>query len=301
MVGAVLAVLGMVALVYSIIQAPTEGWLSARTLIGVGIGVAILGVFILVELRTPAPLLDPRVFLRRAVGAGSITIFVQFFAFYGFIFIVLQYLQLVRNDSALVSAVSMLPMAVGMMPVARLAPKLVARFGSRSVCCTGLALVAVGLLVLSTLDASSSYWLVVAGLLPLGIGMGAAMTPATSAITSGLPAAQQGVGSAVNDLSRELGGALGIAVLGSVLTATYRNHLTLPSLPGQIVDEVRNSFAVAVHIGGPVVHPATTAFTDGLHLALLTAAIAVAAAAVTVAVLTGGNSIRTRTETADTD
>ena len=135
--GAVLSVAGLVAVVYSIIEAPTAGWLAARTLIGLALGLLVLVAFVLVELRLAHPMLDPRVFTHRRLSAGSLSIFVQFFVFYGFIFLVLQYLQIVRRDSALVAAVCMLPMAVTMMPTSRLAPKLADRFGSRAVCVDG--------------------------------------------------------------------------------------------------------------------------------------------------------------------
>ena len=137
----------------------------------------------------------------------------------------------------------------------------------------------------SQLDAGSSYWLILAGLLPLGAGMGVAMTPATSAITSALPSAQQGVASAMNDLSRELGGALGIAVIGSVLTATYRANLSLPGYPGELVDKAKESFAVAAHAGGPAAAGASNAFMDGLHVALLVGSVSAVVAAAAVALL----------------
>ncbi len=118
-------------------------------------------------------MLDPRVFRHRGLTAGSLSIFVQFFAFFGFIFVVLQYLQLVRGHSAIVSALAMLPMAAGIMSASRLSPRLVARFGARIVCVTGLALAGVGLVVLAQLGSAGSYWLMLAGLVPLGAGMGA--------------------------------------------------------------------------------------------------------------------------------
>ncbi|HRI94607.1 MAG TPA: MFS transporter, partial [Nocardioides sp.] len=290
--GALLAVTGLFVLVYSIIEAPTYGWTAARTLGGLAIGLAVLAGFVLFERRTANPLLNPRIFGHRGLAAGSMSIFVQFFAFYGFIFVVLQYLQLARGDSPLVSAVSMLPMAITMMPTARLVPRLVSRVGAKVVCCTGLVLVACGLFVIAQVDASSPYWLLLCGLLPLGAGMGAAMTPATSAITEALPAAQQGVGSAVNDLSRELGGALGIAVVGSVLSSVYRSNFTMPHLSdvpsgaaAGLVEKAQGSYAIAAHIGGPVAQAGTSAFVDALHLALLICASAALAAAVLVAVV----------------
>ena len=284
-IGAILSALGIVALVYSIIEAPNQGWGSARTLAGLAAGAVILVGFIAWEWRRRAPLLDPRVFARRGLAAGSLSIFVQFFALFGFIFIVLQYLQLIRGDSGLVSAVSMLPMAATLMPAARLAPALVARLGARRVCATGLALIAAAMAVLSRLTPASGYWLLAVGLVVLGAGMGLATTPATSGITAALPAAQQGVGSALNDLSRETGGAVGIAVLASVLTATYKSHLSLAHVPAAQAAAARSSVAVATHLGGTVAAQAQTAFADGMQLALLIAAGLVAVAAVTVALL----------------
>src|SRR5215472_10644082 len=287
--GAVLAVFGMVALVYSIIEAPSHGWLSVRTLAGLGAGIVVLAGFVLFEMRRRNPLLDPRVFARRSLSAGSLSIFVQFFALFGFIFLVLQYLQLIRGDSALVSAVSMLPLAAALLPAARLAPALVARIGARATCTAGLVLMAAALVVLAQLTGTSGYWLLVAGLIPLGAGMGLAMTPATSGITAALPAAQQGVGSAINDLSREVGGAVGIAVLASVLTSTYQSNLHLGHhLPAAQASMARSSVAVASHLGGAVAAQAHTAFADGFHLALLIAAGLVAAAAIAVATLLRG-------------
>jgi EmrB/QacA subfamily drug resistance transporter len=283
--GAVLAVIGLSTVVYSVIEAPVAGWLSARTVAGLAVGALVLVWFARWELRTAHPLLDPRLFGNRRLSAASASILIQFFAFFGFIFLALQYLQGVRGDSPLTAAVSMVPMAAALMPTARTTPLLVRRFGARAVCVTGLVLVAIALTVLAQLGRDSSYWLLLAGLVPLGAGMGAAMTPATSAITEALPPSQQGVGSALNDLSREVGGALGIAVIGSILTATYRSRLHLTGVPTAVADKARDSFAVAVHLGGPVGDQARTAFVAGMHVALLGAAAAALAAAVTVAVL----------------
>lgn len=264
--------------------------MSARTLIGLGVGLVILAAFVIWERTRRAPMLDPRIFSRRGLASGSLSIFVQFFCFFGFIFLVLQYLQLVRGDSGLVSAVSMLPMAGAMMPTARLAPALVARFGSRAAICAGLVIMAGALVILAQLTGSSSYWLVVAGLVPLGVGMGLAMPPATSGITSALPASQQGVGSALNDLSREVGGAIGIAVLASALTAAYQSHLHLTSRPAAEAAKAKASVAIAAHFGGAVLNQAKHAFADGLHLALLIAAGIAMSAAIGIAALLNGQT-----------
>jgi hypothetical protein len=265
--GAAIAVIGLVALVYSVIEAPEHGWLATRTVVGLALAAVLLVGFVVWELHQAHPLLDPRVFRKRPLAAGSMSISIQFFAFYGYTFIILQYLQLVRGDTPLLASVQVLPLAATMMPASRLSPWLTARFGARSVCATGLLAVAGALLVLS-------------GLVLLGAGMGCAMTPATSAITEGLPAAQQGVGSALNDLSREVGGAIGIAVIGSILTATYSSHVNLAGLSGRVAGEVKASYAAASHLSAPIAERAHSAFVTGMHVALLSAAGAALFAAV---------------------
>jgi EmrB/QacA subfamily drug resistance transporter len=284
-VGALIAVAGLGALVFSVIEAPTAGWLSTRSLAGITAGVLLIGVFLAWESRRDHPLLDPRVFRDRRLAAGSGSIFIQFFAFFGFVFVVLQYLQLVRGDTALVAAASMLPMSAAMLPTSRFAPGLTERFGARRVCTAGLVLIAGGLLLLAQLSQTSSYAPMLLGLTLLGTGMGLAMTPATSGITEALPDTEQGVGSALNDLSRETGGALGIAVIGSILTAAYRSHLHLTGVPAHLAEQARGSFAVAARVGGSISLHAHTAFIDGLHLGLTFAAGAAGLAAIMVAVL----------------
>lgn len=293
LLGAVLTVAGLGVLVYSIIEAPTQGWASARTLGGITLGILVLIGFIGWELTRSHPLLDPRLFAHRAFTAAIVSIGLQFFAFFGFVFLVLQYLQLVRGDSPLVAAVSLIPMALAMMPAARLlAPRMSARIGPSRVCVLGLALITAGLLVLSRLDATNGYWLLLSGLIPLGAGMGLAMTPATTAITDALPMAQQGVGSAMNDLARELGGALGIAVLGSVLQSTYRSHLHPVGLPESVAERARSSLALASRLDPTIARHAQAAFTHGMQSALLCAAVTVALAAMSVTALLHQGPVR---------
>jgi EmrB/QacA subfamily drug resistance transporter len=283
--GAAIAVLALVALVFSVIEAPTYGWLAARTVTGLATAVVLVIAFVIWELRQAHPLLDPRVFRERTLTAGTTSILIQFFAFYGYTFIILQYLQLVRGATPLLAALEVLPLAATMMPTSRLAPRLAARFGSRWVCAGGLALVAAGLAIVAQLDAASSYWLLASGLLVLGIGMGAAMTPATTAITEALPSARQGVGSALNDLSREVGGAIGIAVIGSILTSTYSSHVDVAGLSSRVAARVKGSFAIAAHLQAPIPDRAHAAFVTAMNIALLTAVAAALIAAVSVAVL----------------
>jgi EmrB/QacA subfamily drug resistance transporter len=290
--GAGIAVVALVALVFSVIEAPTYGWLVTRTVVGLAVAGVLLVAFILWELRQANPLLDPRVFRNRPLSAGSMSIFVQFFAFYGYTFVTLQYLQLVRGDTPLLAAVQVLPMAAAMMLDLRFVPQLTARYGRRAVCATGLLFVAAGLATVAQLGTDSPYWLMAAGLVVLGAGMGAAMTPATSAITETLPSSQQGVGSALNDLSREVGGALGIAVIGSILTATYSNHVDLAGLPHRVAAKVKASYAIAAHLGGPAAARADTAFVSAMHVALFTASAAAIVAAAGVLLLLGRRAHR---------
>jgi MFS family permease len=168
---------------------------------------------------------------------------------------------------------------------------------ARMVCVTGLTLIAAAMIILAQLTPASGYWLLVVGLIPLGAGMGLATTPATSGITFALPAARQGVGSALNDLSRELGGAIGIAVLASLLTGAYQTHLHLPQathLTAAQAGLARSSVAVATHLGGAVAAQAQSAFADGMHLALYVAAGIVTAAALGVATLLRGRGDQAR-------
>jgi EmrB/QacA subfamily drug resistance transporter len=283
--GAALVTIGLVALVFSIIEAPDTGWLEPSTVIGIAVGLGALVVFVLFENRRRNPLLNPRLFSNPRLAAGSLSILVQFFAFFGFTFVSLQYLEGVRDYSPLVAALAVLPLSATMMPTARATAGVAGRFGSRAVCVTGLMLVAAGLLVISRVGTGSPYVLMLTGLVLLGVGMGAAMTPATSAITEALPQAKQGVGSAVNDLSREVGGALGIAVIGSIVTGSYRSNLQVQGAPPSVVDRAKASFAIAIHDGGPIGTHARSAFVDGIHTGLLYAAGATILAAISVATL----------------
>jgi EmrB/QacA subfamily drug resistance transporter len=294
--GAAIAVAALAALVFSVIEAPTAGWLATRTVVGLALGAALVAVFVVWELRQDAPLLNPRVFRRRPLSAASMSIFVGFFAFYGYSFIVLQYLQLVRGDTALLAAVHILPTAAAAMPATRLSPRLTRRYGTRAVCVAGLLLTSAGLAIVAMLGTHTPYWHLTIGLVILGVGMGVSMTPATTAITEALPRSQQGVGSALNDLSREVGGAIGIAVIGSVLTAVYSSVVNLGGLSSQVAGQVKSSYAIATQLPPPAPDRAHTAFVSAMHIALLTAAGAVLLAAVGVAILLAR---RSRTVPAD--
>jgi hypothetical protein len=199
--------------------------------------------------------------------------------------------------SPLRASTAILPMAALVIPLSRFAPALAARVGVRVAGATGLALMATGFVVLSTLDVGASYWHFLAGLLPFGAGMALAGAPATTAIVASLPREKQGVASAVNDVSRELGGALGIAVLGSVMNAVYRSELTRPvsGLPARAAEHATSSLAAAQQVahhlgaaGGLLAFHAQTAFVHGLSHSLLAGAIVLLGGAAFVAVRAQG-------------
>jgi EmrB/QacA subfamily drug resistance transporter len=279
---------GLATLVYAIIEGPERGWTDSVTLGAFAIAVVLLAAFVVWELRREQPLLDPRLFALRGFGAGTASITVQFLAFFGFIFVILQYVQFVLGYSPLGAGVALAPMAVVVMGLSPRVPKLLERFGPARVAPIGLLLMAAGFAILSTAGQDSTYWLLLAGLLPLGVGMALATIPATTAIVSSLPPEKQGVASAVNDLSREVGGALGIAVLGSALTGRYQSGVSdsTAHLPAQFAGHAQDALPAALAIadrlgprGAALAQDAQAAFVDGLGLAMVIAAASVAVAA----------------------
>ena len=246
-VGGVLSALSLSALVWAFIEGPQRGW-GDSLVVGGFVGTVVLGVaFVAWELRRSEPMLDPRLFKLRGFTSGSLSIFVQFFATFGLIFVLLQFLQLVLGYTPLEAGAALAPVALTVVAVAPRVPRLVERVGVRPVGPTGLALMAIGLFVLSSMDAGSSYWHLLAGGLVLGLGMALAATPATTAIVESLPDEKQGVASAVNDAAREVGGALGIAVLGSVLA----DHVSQLG-PGMDSAAFVDGFSAALIVGAAV-------------------------------------------------
>jgi len=286
--GGLISAAGLASLVYGIIEGPGRGWTDSLTLGAFAAAIVLLGAFVVWELGREQPLLDPRLFRLRGFGAGTASITVQFFAFFGFIFVMLQYVQFVLGYSPLLAGVALAPLAVAMMGLSPRVPKLLERFGPARVAPLGLLLMSGGFAIFSTADQHSTYWLLLAGLAPLGIGMALATTPATTAIVSSLPQAKQGVASAVNDLAREVGGALGIAVLGSALTDRYQAGVgdAAAHLPAGLAGHARDALPAALAIadrmgahGAALATSAQAAFVDGLGLAMAIAAASVAAAA----------------------
>ena len=299
LVGTLLSAAALAAVVFGITEGPERGWAEPMTVSSLALGVLGVAAFVLWELRRREPMLDPRHFARRGFAAGTLSMSVQFFAAFGFLFLALPYLQLVMGFSPLQAAGALVPMALVVIPLSRTAPAIAARLGVRVAGATGLSLMALGFIVLSTLEVGSSYAHFLAGLLPFGAGMALAGAPATTAIVASLPRSKQGVASAVNDVSRELGGALGIAVLGSLMNGVYRAEMadSTAALPADVGEKAQGSLAAAEQIGeqlGPqgnelVVH-AQTAFLHGFTHGLIGGAALLLLGALFVAVRAPGRA-----------
>jgi EmrB/QacA subfamily drug resistance transporter len=291
-VGGVLSAVGLSALVYGIIEGPAKGWTDAMTLAAFATALVLIAAFIAWELRRDEPLLDPRLFRLPGFGAGTLSITAQFFAFFGFIFVILQYVQFVLGYSPLVAGLALAPIAILMMGLSPRVPRLLAHVGPARVAPLGLMSMAAGFVIFSRLGTGSTYWPILGGLVLLGAGAALATTPATAAIVSSLPRSKQGVASAVNDAAREVGGALGIAVLGSALTDRYQAGVSgaVAHAPGALAEHAQSALpaamALAQQLGGAkgsaLAAQAQSAFVDGLGLAMVIAAATVAAAAVFV-------------------
>jgi EmrB/QacA subfamily drug resistance transporter len=284
-VGAALSVIGVTGLLYGFIQAPDDGWTAPAVVAAFAAGVAGLAAFIAWERRCAHPMLDVRFFAQRRFSLGSLSIAAAYFALFGMYFVFTQYFQLVRGYSPLAAGLYALPAGVAQFAVANLARPLVVRHGIRAVLAGGLVASAAGLAVLATSGTASPAWAFEVGLALLGVGIGLTMPPATGAIMASLPPHKAGVGSAVNDLDRELGGAFGIGVLSSITLSVYRARITpaLAGLPARTATGARASLAQAVTAGanGPL-RAARHAFSAGLDLAMIVGAACLAAAAVTV-------------------
>jgi EmrB/QacA subfamily drug resistance transporter len=289
-VGGILSALGIGLLVLGIIEGPERGWTSALTLGALTAGVMLIVVFVRFELRKDTPLLDPKLFRHHGFATGSASLFLQFFAMFGFIFVSLQFTQLVLGYSALTAAVALIPMSLVMLPLSVLAGTLSERYGHKLVGGAGLALSAVGFAIFATLGIESGYWQFAVATIVIGAGAALAMTPATNAIVASLPRAKQGVASAVNDTAREIGAAFGVAVLGSAFNTGYRNAIDgdVAGLPAAVAHEAREAPAIAIQIargmsnGSALERAAQDAFTSGMLVAVLLGAALLAIGAVFV-------------------
>jgi len=294
-VGTLLIGGALLAIVDAIIEAPTRGWTGLGTLLEVAGGLAAITAFIWWELRIDHPLIDLRIFTSRAFSAASASVTMTFFALFGSLFVFTQYLQLVHGYSPLSAGVRALPFAFATGVMSPLSPVLAKHLGNRTVISTGLALMGLGLLDLSTARVDTGYPALALAVAIMGAGMGLVMAPASSTIMATVPTHQASAGSAVNDTIREVGGALGVAIVGSLAAAVYRNRLSTrlaaqhaPSFVAHVATgSIAAADAVAKSLGGmrgsEIVLAAHQAFTNAMSLGMrVTGGIAVVGALATV-------------------
>ena len=291
--GFVLSIAGVAAVVYTTIEAPSRGWLAPLTLAGYGVGIALLAVFAVWERRVSAPMLDVTLFRDIRFSAASFSITVAFFGLFGFIFLITQYFQLVHGYSPLSAGLRTLPFAIGVGAAAPAAPALASRLGTKIVVPAGLILMGAGFFIASTLGSDSAYFgPVLASMVLMAVGLGLVSAPSTGAILAVLPLSKAGVGSAVNDVTRELGGTFGVAVVGAVFSSVYGPRLAQllhgAGVPAPALAAARQSPAAALQLAGQA--PASThalitgaadrAFVAGLSRGSLVCAGVVALGAV---------------------
>jgi EmrB/QacA subfamily drug resistance transporter len=290
--GLALSIAGVGTLVYTLIEAPDHGWLAPQTVMGFAASAVLLTAFILWELRSALPMLDVRLFQNPRFSAASASVTVAFFALFGFIFLVTQYFQFVLHYSPLEAGARLAPFAIATAAASVAGARIAVGAGPRFVIGAGLASMAVGFAWTSTVGADTAYLQIAGQMIFLGGGLGLTSAPATASIMNALPEAKAGVGSAVNDTTRQVGGTLGVAVIGSIFSSIYSDRLTHSQIAGHLpagaVASAQHSLGAALQAAAGIPGPtgqalalqAQSAFLDGLSVACLIAACAVAAGAV---------------------
>jgi EmrB/QacA subfamily drug resistance transporter len=283
--GSVLSMVALSCLLWAIIEAPSYGWTSPSVVVAFSAAAIFGSAFVWWETHTATPMLDLSLLRNRRFSAASFSVTLVFFGLMGTIFVLTQFLQSVLGYSPLQAGLRVMPVAVGVIAGGPASARLAARIGARPLVSGGLVVIAAALLLLSSASPHSSYPLIGGSLALMGIGMGMGMAPATESIMSSLPPANAGVGSAMNDATRQVGGAIGVAVLGSVLSSMYRPQMNeiVAHLPKPLAhtahDQVSGAVVVAQHLGGragaDLADAAHAAFASGMDAAALVAAAAV--------------------------
>lgn len=247
--GLVLSVLAVGTLVYTVIEAPEHGWLSMVTLGGFAVSVGLFAGLVFWERRRSEPMIDVTLFTNMRFTAASASVTFAYFALFGFIFLITQYFQLVRGFGPLETGLKFIPVATSIAVGSILGTMLAVRFGNKVVVSGGLVLFTVAFLWISTLSETTSYFEIACQMIPLGLGLGLTSAPATEAIMGAVPVNKAGIGSAMNDATREVGGTLGVAVIGSVYASLYASGLadsdSVKQLPSQVESAVSESVGSA--------------------------------------------------------
>ncbi|GGW95634.1 MFS transporter [Streptomyces malachitofuscus] len=273
-VGALSSAVAVVGLIFVLQEGPENGWTAPATLSALAVGLTAAVGFVAWELRRrDASLLDVRLFLEGGLAGGSVTLLVVFGVQAGIAVVLFPFFQAVLGWSGLLATLALMPMAVMMMAASALAPRMATGVGVRPTMLTGIALAAAGLALMALfVSAEGGYPTILPGMLAMGVGMGLSMTPSTEAITRSLPSGKQGVASALNDVTREFGTALGVALLGALLSAGYRSSIDgrLDGIPESVADTARQGIAGAVEAAPgsgahaqDLVHAAQRSFVEG--------------------------------------
>ena len=275
-VGAALTAIGIGALVYGVIEGAESGWGQMAPVIAFAVSVVALVGWAIHDGRVKWPMLDPRLFRLRGLSTGSLTLVLIFLGSFGFFYVGLQYVQLVLGFGPLLAAVSFLPIAVVVMPVSAVTPRISARIGDKPLMASGLIAMGVSLLLIRGLTADSGYESFLIPMVIFATGLALASTPSTNAVVASLPPHKQGVASALNDVTRELGAAIGIALLGSLFNSGYSDAVadSTSKLPASSAEIVQGSPAAGLHVAespklgeaGPVLEQhVREAFMTGMH------------------------------------
>jgi len=282
--GALLSISGLAILLWGLIEGPTKGWGSGVVLGAFAVGLALIGAFLAWERHTPTPMLDISFFKRPRFSAASGAITFTFMALMGSIFVLTQYLQSVHGFSPLKAGAVLMPMSAVMVVLAPMSARVVERVGTKLVLGSGLVIVAVALSLQSLFTAGTSTWWIILATMLMAVGMANVMAPATESIMGSLPRQKAGVGSAVNDTTRQVGGAIGVALIGSLLASRYGGHvdsnLADAGVSPAVLDRIGGNVQAGISIGrdtpGPlgerIVGVAQDAFMSGMHLSVLVAA-----------------------------
>lgn len=289
-VGNVLCIIGLVSLMIAVIEAPNVGWSHPSILLAFAIAIVALVLFARWEHRNPEPMLDLALFRNLRFTAANVAMTLAFFALMGALFLLTQYMQNVLSYSPAFAGLMTLPLTLTLIIGAPISAILDRRVGTRVAVATAFTLITISLILLATFGTETQKWQVLVTSMILGTGLGLAMTPTTNAIQGALPNEKAGIGSAMNDMTRQVGGALGIAVLGSVMNTIYISQLTafqqhLPpaltaTLEPKVLDEARRSMSAALKSAGqfPGADAAVrAAFVSGQRIAMIVAAVATAA------------------------
>jgi EmrB/QacA subfamily drug resistance transporter len=266
--GLALSSAGMALLIFTIIEAPGHGWGSARTITGFVIAAGLLVAFISWERRAREPMIDVGLFGNPRFTAASGSVTIAFFSLSGYIFLITQYFQFLKGYSPLSTGVRLLPVAASVAITSVAGTKLAVRVGTKLVVAVGSLSLAGGLVWTASASTSTHYLEIVGVMVLVGAGIGLTSAPATEAILGVVPKEKAGIGSAINDATRVLGGTLGVAVIGSVYASLYASRLTarLPAaLPTPLAHVAHDSVGAALIVAGRLAHAGLPGIAAGVH------------------------------------